>query len=80
MGTLNGERKSVYEVARVANCAVTSIMKGFVSDSEAQRNWKKHKGPENGSTDIAEREDLKTGIGGRAEKGSQTRSLVNAFS
>jgi transcription initiation factor TFIIB len=66
MGTLNGERKSVYEVARVANCAVTSIMKGFVSDSEAQRNGKKHKGTENGPTAITERrlEDWKRQKGG----------------
>jgi transcription initiation factor TFIIB len=38
MGALNGEQKNIYEVAKLANCAPTSIIKGLVSESAAMRN------------------------------------------
>jgi transcription initiation factor TFIIB len=55
MGALNGEQKSVYEVAKLANCAATSILKGFVSDSEAQRSSKRDRTNESRPTGIRER-------------------------
>jgi transcription initiation factor TFIIB len=46
MGALNGERKNIYKIAKLANCAATSIIKGLVSESEALRNCRKNRAVE----------------------------------
>jgi transcription initiation factor TFIIB len=46
MGALIGERKNIYKIAKLANCAATSIIKGLVSESEALRNCKKTRAAE----------------------------------
>jgi len=41
-GAINGEKKNVTTLAKIVKCAVTSIQKGLVSESEALRNQRKH--------------------------------------
>ena len=42
MGITSGEKKNITTLAKTVKCAVTSIQKGFVSESEALRSMRKH--------------------------------------
>ena len=42
MGAINGEKKNITVLAKTVKCAVTSIQKGLVSESEALRSQRKH--------------------------------------
>lgn len=42
MGAINGEKKNITTLAKTVKCAVTSIQKGLVSESEALRSQRKH--------------------------------------
>nr|MDO8097958.1 hypothetical protein [Candidatus Njordarchaeota archaeon] len=45
MGAINGEKKNITTLAKIVRCAVTSIQKGLVSESEALRSQRKHSVP-----------------------------------